>query len=152
MYVLSLLILSFSSFSQKKVDDKDLVQQKVESYYKGYLNNDAKEIISAFDLENGHLKALQKDSITKKEFVRVYPMEQVAERWVNKKPFSNAQKAVSYLKILSIDILQNELAVVKAELKAGERLFIDYLSLYKVNEEWKIVNKVFVEVNPTKKP
>jgi hypothetical protein len=149
--VLFLLFLNFSVFSQKKLEDKDLVRQKVESYYKGYLNNDAKEIISAFDLENGHLKARQKDTLTQKDFVRVYPMEQVAERWANKKPFTDSQKAISYLKILSMDILQGELAVVKVELKAGEKLFIDYLSLYKINEEWKIVNKVFVEVKPVKK-
>lgn len=148
---LLLTLLSFATFAQKKQEDKDLVRQKVESYYKGYLNNDAKEIVAAFDLENGHLKALQKDTATQKEFVRVYPMEQVAERWANKTPFTDAQKAVSYLKILSMDILQGELAVVKVELKSGEKLFIDYLSLYKINEEWKIVNKVFVEVKPTKK-
>lgn len=149
--VFVLMFLSIHSFSQKKQDDRDLVRQKVESYYKGYLNNDAKEIISAFDLENGHLKARQKDTNTQKDFVRVYPMEQVAERWVNKKPFTDAQKAVSYLKILSMDVLQGELAIVKVELKAGDKLFIDYLSLYKINEEWKIVNKVFVEVKPEKK-
>lgn len=149
--VLLFMSLSFSAFSQKKLEDKDLVRQKVESYYKGYLNNGSKEIISAFDLENGHMKARQKDTATQKDFVRVYPMEQVAERWANKKPFTDAQKAISYLKILSMDILQGELAVVKVELKAGEKLFIDYLSLYKINEEWKIVNKVFVEVKPTKK-
>lgn len=151
IYALFFMFLGFSVFAQKKLEDKDLVRQKVESYYKGYLNNDAKEIISAFDLENGHMKARQKDTATQKEFVRVYPMEQVAERWINKKPFTDAQKAISYLKILSLDILQGELAVVKVELKAGEKLFIDYLSLYKINEEWKIVSKVFVEVKPAKK-
>ncbi len=78
-------------------------------------------------------------------------MQQVAERWVSKKPFSDAQKAQSHLKILSTDILQEQLAVVKVELKAGEKVYIDYLSLYQVNGEWKIVNKVFVEL-PEKAP
>ncbi len=148
---LGLLLSGTTELFGQKNEVQKRVHEAVQNYYQGYLHNEAAPLAKAFDLENGHLKALQKDSASARQFVRVYPMQQVAERWVSKKPFSDAQKAQSHLKILSTDILQEQLAVVKVELKAGEKVYIDYLSLYQVNGEWKIVNKVFVEL-PEKAP
>lgn len=144
-FVLCLIGFPHLTEAQTKKEDKIQVHKQVQNYYKGYLENDSVAIYVAFEIAQGHMKALQKDSISGKDFVRVYAMEQVAKRWIHKKPFSGEQKKVSHLKILSTDILKRQLAIVKVELKAGEKIYYDYLSLYKIEGVWKIVNKVFVE-------
>jgi len=46
-------------------------------------------------------------------------------------------------KFLQVDI-SGEAAMIKAELRReGQRIFADYLSLYKFPNGWKIVNKIY---------
>jgi len=49
------------------------------------------------------------------------------------------------MEILSIEILGNN-AIVKAKLPILDYNYLDFLSLAKINEEWKIVNKLFAHV------
>jgi methanogenic corrinoid protein MtbC1 len=46
-------------------------------------------------------------------------------------------------KIVFIDAVSSNTAMVKVNCSIGERLFTDYLSLLKVDSEWKILSKVF---------
>ncbi|WP_438426428.1 nuclear transport factor 2 family protein [Aquimarina macrocephali] len=49
------------------------------------------------------------------------------------------------MEILSIEILGNN-AIVKAQLPMLGYHYFDFLSLAKINEDWKIVNKLFTHV------
>ncbi|WP_024769874.1 nuclear transport factor 2 family protein [Aquimarina macrocephali] len=49
------------------------------------------------------------------------------------------------MEILSIEILGNN-AIVKAQLPMLGYNYFDFLSLAKINEDWKIVNKLFTHV------
>lgn len=46
--------------------------------------------------------------------------------------------------IHSVDVVDGQLAVVKLEIERKGGSYIDYLTLQKINENWFIVNKVFV--------
>ena len=46
-------------------------------------------------------------------------------------------------KIIAIDITGSSSALVKANCSIHNRYFTDYLSLLKVNQQWKIISKVF---------
>lgn len=50
------------------------------------------------------------------------------------------------MKILSIEILGNN-ALVKAQVPMLGYNYFDFLSLSKINDDWKIVNKLFTHVN-----
>ena len=50
-------------------------------------------------------------------------------------------------RIISIDY-ENDAAIAKAEiLVPGEKLFIDYFLLLKINEQWKIIHKAYTSRN-----
>lgn len=49
------------------------------------------------------------------------------------------------MSIIGIDIL-GEIAMVKLHVPMFEYNYYDYLSLFKINKEWKIVNKIFTNV------
>jgi len=49
------------------------------------------------------------------------------------------------MEILSIELLGNN-AIVKAQLPMLGYNYFDFLSLAKINEDWKIVNKLFTHV------
>lgn len=50
----------------------------------------------------------------------------------------------SDVEILSVDVADDTVAVVKVEIAFHGGTYIDYLTLYKVDHAWKIVAKTFV--------
>ena len=58
------------------------------------------------------------------------------------------EEDTTYCKFLNIDITGTA-AVAKIELnKGGKTIYIDYLSLYKFEDGWKIVGKIYFSVPP----
>ena len=57
----------------------------------------------------------------------------------------NDLKETLDMKIIGIDIL-GKIAMVKLHVPMLGYNYYDYLSLYKINEDWKIVNKLFTHV------
>jgi hypothetical protein len=50
------------------------------------------------------------------------------------------------MSIIGIDILNN-ISVAKLQVPILGYNYYDYLSLFKINDEWKIVNKIFTHIN-----
>lgn len=48
-------------------------------------------------------------------------------------------------KILSVDIVDERMALVKLSLKTKNSDYVDYLTMYKRNNKWRIVNKMFID-------
>ncbi|MCU0437515.1 MAG: nuclear transport factor 2 family protein [Raineya sp.] len=140
-----LMLLFFPVTLFVYAQDKRLIQEALDNYFQGYIENDSVILKKSFELQHGHMKGVMKsqasqDSLWARNF------DGVVRRWATKTPFTDVQKKKSYYKILSIDIVENKMAVAKIKIQLAERLFIDYLSLYKINGTWKIVNKIFVEL------
>jgi hypothetical protein len=129
--------------------DKKQIYQAIENYFQGYIQNDSIPLQKSFELRDGHMKGITKnrssqDSLWSRNF------DVVVRRWATKTPFTDVQKKKSYYKILYLDIVEKKMAVVKIKIQLADRLFIDYLSLYKINGVWMVINKIFVELPPNK--
>lgn len=108
------------------------------SYFKGVTTADRTLMERAFDLEYGHLKWVKKDDETDEEIVRVVPLEEFAAY------FKEAQTETWKAKILSVDIVDDRMAMVKLDFDTPKVHYIDYLVMYKREAGWRIINKTFV--------
>jgi hypothetical protein len=59
----------------------------------------------------------------------------------SRNPNPPAQKAVA--NYLSVDVTGNTASVKLELMREGKKMFTDYLLLYKINGQWKIVSKAF---------
>ncbi|MCI0490914.1 MAG: nuclear transport factor 2 family protein [Blastocatellia bacterium] len=117
-------------------DDKE-IRDVVELYFKGAATSEAHYFEKAFDVANAHMKYVTKDQ-SGKEMVRIVPITDAIKGWTSRPPEK------SWGKILSLDLVDDKMAVAKVEMLYRGTIYVDLLSLYKINGEWKIVNKVFV--------
>jgi hypothetical protein len=119
------------------------INAAIKNYFDGYLTGDLTKLAAAFDTTSGTMHRLKPSDKTD----TVIQMRDAVRIWATSaktKPYSPEDIGRSSYKILSSDILNDELAVVKVDIQFGARRYIDYLSLYHVRGDWKIVNKVFV--------
>ncbi len=91
----------------------------------------------AFDLEFGHIKMIRLDKESGEESVRTLPLSEFV------KFFKEATKDTWEAKVLSVDIVENKMAMVKLNFDTPKTHYIDYLVMYKRNDQWKIINKTF---------
>ncbi len=115
----------------------DLIHQAVNNYYVGVSTGNVEMLMQAFDTSAGHLKGVQIDG-NGKELVAVEPISGSIERW-SKRPYQTGSG-----NLLSTEIIEGKMATVKFAFTLDDNHFLDLLTLYKVNGEWKIVNKMFV--------
>lgn len=124
------LLFSFSAFSQTA--EKDAVKVPLENYIKGHATGDGEYMKKAFHTE-GNLIFIRDGKYTTRSFT-----EYIAG-FTGKPAADEAQRKRS---IEAIDVNGNA-AVAKVILDYPNVKFIDYMTLLKINGEWKIVNKSF---------
>jgi hypothetical protein len=78
------------------------------------------------------------DKETGKETIRTVPLKEFAGY------FKKATKDKWVANILSVDIVDGKMAMVKLNFDTPKTHYIDYLVMYKRNNEWRIVNKTFI--------
>ena len=117
-------------------NDKE-IRDVIELYFKGAATSEAHYFEKAFDVPNAHMKYVWKDE-SGKESVKIVPIADAIKGWTSRPPEK------SWGKILSVDLVDDKMAVAKIEMLYRGTIYVDLLSLYKIGEEWKIVNKVFV--------
>lgn len=117
--------------------EEEAVRMVLDNYLNGVARQDTALLEKAFDGANAHMKHVTR-SDAGGEMLKVVPIREAFVNWT--KPPAKPCKG----KVLNIDILDSRLAMAKYEFVWGDVTFIDYLSLYKINGEWKIVNKVFI--------
>jgi len=137
VFILSLL--SLPSFAASKTgDEHQAVIDTAYKYFNGVANGDKVLMSEAFDMDYGHMKMVATDKDSGKEIIRVVPFETFAGY------FKAATKEKWQANILSVDIVDSKMAMVKLNFHTPKTHYIDYLVMYKRNQQWKIINKTFV--------
>jgi len=134
----STLILSAQNVEQEKKSIKEVIQT---AYVEGLQNEgDAKKIESGFH-EHFHLIGISGGDEMWHLNITDWKTKQVKKRETGELPLSGKNKITVDFK--SIDVTGTA-AMVKLEYFVGNKLtYVDYISLYKFESGWKMVNKIF---------
>lgn len=117
------------------------VRETVDLYFKGAVTGEASYFNEAFDLENGHMKSVWGND-TDGYAIHTTPIRDAIAGWTRSPdPASEGQ-------ILEVKMLDDKLAHVTLEIFYKGRDYVDVLALYKVGDDWKIVNKTYVSHGP----
>jgi len=108
------------------------------NYFNGAARGDQKLLSEAFDLEFGHVKMISVNKETGKETIRTVPLKEFSGY------FKKATKDTWVANILSVDIVDDKMAMVKLDFDTPKTHYIDYLVMYKRENEWRIINKTFI--------
>jgi len=137
--VLLALVLSTTTYA-KAVTCKEYqaVIDTAYLYFNGAANGDQAMLSKAFDLDFGHVKMISVDKKTKRETIRTVPLKEFSGY------FKKATKDTWQANILSVDIVDDKMAMVKLDFHTPKTHYIDYLVMYKREGEWRIINKTFV--------
>jgi len=116
--------------------DEGAIQDVINAYYHGVVSANRGLIERAWDLENGQMEHL----ITRGpvERVGVVAASKAVDWW------TRARAATSSSQILDMDIAEGKMAMVKFEFIFNQLYYLEYLTLFKVDGQWKIVNKSFI--------
>jgi hypothetical protein len=131
--------------------DKEAVKKVVQSAYVEGLQNEG----NAEKIDTGFHPGFNLLGIGKGNQMWSLPIYNWKERALDevkegKKP-RTGEKEVT-VNFLSVDVTGTA-AVVKLEfLVGGKKTYVDYLSLYKFESGWKIVNKIFYKIPEEKEP
>ena len=151
--LLSLIIFwSFSAlFAQnEQTEEKELIKQVIQSaYVDGLCNNADEEAINKGFHPGFELLSAGKGNTMWK--LPIYNWIEIAKEGKDKGNKYSFQNEYTNVKFIFIDIAGN-VAVAKIEFYEGEELnYIDYLSLMKFEDGWKIASKIAHRVPKAKK-
>jgi putative lumazine-binding protein len=118
-------------------DDHDAIRAVIQDYFEGVSGANTAPLERAWESSAGHWKGIETD-VAGYETVKVEPIFDSIERWA-KGPTKDASGEV-----LSLEVIDGQIAIVKFDFQLGNDRYLDILSLYKLNGEWKLINKMFV--------
>jgi len=136
--VFSLLLSAFSHAEAVTGKEYQAVVDTAYNYFNGAANGDQELLSKAFDLEFGHMKMITVNKETGKETIRTVPLKEFSGY------FKKATKDSWVANILSVDIVDDKMAMVKLDFETSKTHYVDYLVMYKRENEWRIVNKTFI--------
>lgn len=136
---LGLFLMSLPGYAKSVTSDEyQAVIDTAYNYFNGAANGDQALLAQAFDMDFGHVKMIRKDKETGKETIRSIPLNEFAA------VFKQATKDTWQANILAVDIVDDSMAMVKLDFHTPKTHYIDYLVMYKRNNNWRIINKTFV--------
>lgn len=132
------LIFASTNVQAESVIDKEYeaVVKTAYNYFNGLANADQELISQTFDMDYGDAKIVSVDKETGKDIIKVYPFKEFAK-------FFKEPNDTWTMKILSVDVVKNNMALVKIDFDTPKNNYIDYLVMYKRNQKWLIVSKTF---------
>ena len=140
-YLLPIVLIALSAVAgYSQASEKDLARVPLENYIKGHATGDGEYMRKAFHTE-GNLIFIRDGKFTTRSFA------DYIGGFTGKPADDEASRKRS---IDSIDVSGNA-AVAKIVLDYPAVRLIDYMSLLKINGEWKIVTKIFY-AEPKAKP
>ena len=139
------LMFSISLCAQQNSTEIEMITETIENYFNGYMQSDEEMLLKAFDKDNGAMKVIS-NTEDGSEIAENIPFKDLVSRWADREKFSSEILENSSLEILKIDYVDGKIASAKIRMKVGETVYIDILSLQKMNQEWKITNKIYVVV------
>lgn len=140
-----LTFLGNGSIAQNTVNEKKAIKKVIQTaYVEGLQNEGNKDKIESGFHEHFHLLGISEGDEIWHLNITDWKARQIEKRENGKLPLE-ADKQVT-VKFKSID-LTGTAAVAKLEFYIGEKLtYIDYISLYKFESGWKMVNKIFFKL------
>jgi len=139
--ILSIFLLSFTSLVHAKAETSSEYKAVIDTafnYFNGIATADQALLAKAFDMEFGHVKMNIIDKESGKETIRSLTLKEFSGFF--KKATADNWQA----KILSVDIVDDKMAMVKLDFDTPKTHYVDYLVMYKREGQWKIINKTFV--------
>ena len=127
-----------------KPADEQAVREAVDMYFNGVTRADRELLEKAWYANGASMKYVQDVGADAGKFKDV-KIPIAFDWWTRTKPKSASGK------ILSLDIVGDSMALVKFEFLYDHFHYIDFLTLYKIDGEWKLVSKTFVRLD-NKKP
>jgi hypothetical protein len=140
--MISITILSFSQEEMKS--DKEAIKKLVQTAYIDGLQNkgDLDQTRSGF--HPGFNLLIMKNGMLEK--LPIYNWIVYAEMKKAKDPDPPSEEEKVTCEFLDIDITGTAAVVKLKFLKGGKHIYTDYLSLYKFEDSWKIVSKIFYKL------
>lgn len=142
--VLTLVAASLTLTSQF-VDAKSVASKEYQAvidtalnYFHGAAKGDQELLAKAFDMEDGHIKMLREDKATGKQSIKTVTLKEFAGY------FKQETKDTWEADVLSVDIVDDKMAMVKLNFETSKTHYIDYLVMYKREQGWRIINKTYV--------
>lgn len=121
--------------ADQNIDDYDAIKTTINHYFEGLKHGDRARLEKAFAVANGHMKGYIKgDDGQLMEVSR--PMTEVIDDWVSRDPSPDFKG-----RILSINIFSEVGAQATFDFNG---IFTDAFQLAKINGQWKIMNKFYV--------
>ena len=117
-----------------KKNDLEKITQTVQYYFDGLYHSDTESLKKCFD-PNAFLHGYFEGRLVRVPF-------NVWLKQVEGRPAPSENSEAYDMEIVSVDITDNIAQVKVFDLYLG-KLFTDYLSLIKVNDNWLIINKMF---------
>lgn len=139
---IALLLCTFAFVTFGQASEKDAVRVPLENYIKGHATGDGEYMKKAFHTE-GNLIFIRDGKYSTRsftEYIAGFTGKPAADE-------ANRRRAIE-----SVDFAGNA-AVARIVLDYPTVKFVDYMTLLKINGEWKIVNKSFyAEPKPAAQP
>lgn len=127
-----------------KPADEQAVREAVDMYFNGVTRADRELLDKAWYVNGASMKYVQDVGADAGKFKDV-KIPIAFDWWTRTKPKTSSGK------VLSLDIVADSMALVKFEFLYDHFHYIDFLTLYKIDGEWKLVSKTFVRLD-NKKP
>ena len=112
--------------------EQDGVRAAINHYFQGHATGDAAHFRVAF-LPSAHIEGNRQGKFTS------WTLEEYCGAFKGK-PAADEDKRVRTIDLIDVS---GDSAMAKATLDHGATVFTDYFVLLKVNDEWKIANKVY---------
>lgn len=138
--VLISLFIPAHLFAQNEQEAEDIKQVITSAYVNGLQNKGPVSDIEAGFHPGFNLLGVRNNELTKWP---IYSWVQYHENKLKEDPSPPSKNEMVTAEFPMVDITGNA-AAVKIELyKGGKKIFTDYLSLYKFDEGWRIVSKIY---------
>lgn len=134
VFLAPILIFTASVFAND-ADDRAAIEATLADYMEGFFEADSERLNRAFD-KDGRLVTMQK-SDDGSDTLKAWDMAPMLKAWSKRDPMPMKPKS----QILSIDIKNGAMASVVFD---SNGRFYDFLTLAKLNGQWKIIHKAFI--------
>ena len=144
--LLSLILSSSILFAQNIDVEQEAIKKVIQTAYVEGLQNEG----DASKIDSGIHPDFVLLGVGKDNEMWKYPITdwkaKVLEKRENGELPKTGDQMVS-VKFVTVDVTGNA-AMVKLEFYVGEKLtYVDYISLYKFDNDWKMVNKIFYKIS-----
>lgn len=135
LFLITMLVAASPSYAENSQDDYDAIKTTIEHYFEGLKHGDRARLEKAFAVAHAHMKGYIKDEAGQL-VVSSRPMKEVIDDWVSREPRPDFKG-----KILSINIFSEVAALATFDFNG---IYTDAFQLAKIDGEWRIVNKFYV--------